>query len=283
MRSSIKPQLLNVSTSGSLLSGAIIERDREQGPRDSDGAAVKAARHLLVVHQGSPARLDWRQDGARRSEVFAGEAILNPLGLFLAPRWQQDVELLLLAFEPALVNHVAEDMGRQHVELVPHIRFDDEVVRALTGRLIAEFERDTPADRIYAQSLTYTLVAHLLRHYSVGGIRRGGFRGGLPPSALRRVLDYAHAHLAEPLTLDALAEVAGYSPSHFTTLFKRATGLAPHRYLLERRLAQAQQLLTGTKLSIAEVASATGFADQSHLTRALKRWSGLTPRLLRHR
>ncbi len=283
-RSVIKPQLFNLSTSGTLLTGAVVERNRELGCQGIDSTAVKAARHLIVVHEGAPARLDWRHEGVARSETFAGDVILNPLGLFIAPRWWTDVELLLLAIEPSLVSRVAEEMGRHPVELIPRIRSGDEVLRALSRQLAAEFERDTPADRVYAQSLVYALVAHLIRHHSVSGLRPGGgIRSGLPPASLARVLDFIEAHLGDPLTLERLAGVAGFSPSHFTSLFRRATGLAPHQFLMERRVERARVLLSGTRLPISEVAVLAGFADQSHLTRTFKRLAGVTPRLVRAR
>ncbi len=282
-RSAIKPQLFNLSTSGSLLTGAVIERNRERGDQDLDGTAVKAMRHLVVIHEGAPARLDWRHDGVAHSETFAGDVILNPLGLFIAPRWRADVELLLLALEPSFVSRVAEEMGRYPVELIPRIRSGDEVVRALCRQLVAECEREAPPDRVYAQSLVYALVAHLIRFHSVSGMRSGRLRGGLPPVPLARVLDFIEAHLGESITLESLAGVAGFSPSHFTTLFRRATGLAPHQFLMERRVERARTLLAGTRLSIAEVAVLAGFADQSHLTRTFKRVAGVTPRLARRR
>ncbi len=91
------------------------------------------------------------------------------------------------------------------------------------------------------------------------------------------------AHLDQAIALEDLAGVAGFSPSHFTAMFRRATGLAPHQYLMERRVEHARALLTATTLPIADVAVRSGFADQSHLTRVFKRHVGLTPRLVRGR
>jgi AraC family transcriptional regulator len=103
----------------------------------------------------------------------------------------------------------------------------------------------------------------------------------LPPRKLARVIEYINYHLGEALSLEMIAGVAEISPSYFLTLFKQSTGLAPHQYVVRQRIEQAKALLTQTRLPIAEIASRTGFADQSHLTRLMRRRTGLTPKILR--
>ena len=88
-------------------------------------------------------------------------------------------------------------------------------------------------------------------------------------------------NLGEKLSLEAIAGVAGISPSHFVALFRQSTGSAPHQYVLTQRIEKAKQLLTQTKLPVSEIAVRTGFADQSHFTRVLRDRTGLTPRQLR--
>lgn len=282
-RSLIKPHLFNLSGSGSTLNGVIIERNLEQLNVDLDSAPVKAAKHLVVVHSANPARLEWKIDGRRKAELFSeGDAIVNPVGLFVAPRWSAEVELLLLAIDPALVHQVAEEMNRPgRVELIPRFQFRDELVRQLARSLIAEFEQDLTPDQVYVESLTHTLIAHLIRKYSVAGIKLPSASCGLPPRKLARVIEYINDHLGESLSLEVIAKVADISPSYFLTLFKQSTGLAPHQYVITQRIEQAKALLTQTRMPIAEIASRAGFADQSHLTRLMRRHTGLTPKILR--
>jgi AraC family transcriptional regulator len=68
-----------------------------------------------------------------------------------------------------------------------------------------------------------------------------------------------------------LAEIAGVSPRYFARLFRNRFRVPPHRYLLERRLANARDHLRGKRHSIAEIAAMTGFSDQSQLARLFKR------------
>jgi len=75
----------------------------------------------------------------------------------------------------------------------------------------------------------------------------------------------------EQISLAKLASECRLSRSHFARAFKKSTGQSPHRWLLERRLGTAKQMLVDTKSSISDIAFASGFADQSHLTRVFSK------------
>jgi transcriptional regulator of acetoin/glycerol metabolism/AraC-like DNA-binding protein len=102
-------------------------------------------------------------------------------------------------------------------------------------------------------------------------------RGGLSPGAARRVRDHVEAHLSENIDLAGLAAIAGLSVYHFARAFKQSTGLTPHQYLVRQRLERAKEMLTRTEGSLAEIALAAGFADQSHLGRHFRQILGVTP------
>jgi AraC-like DNA-binding protein/PAS domain-containing protein len=106
-------------------------------------------------------------------------------------------------------------------------------------------------------------------------------RGRSPREALSYVLQYVDCHIDEPIGLETLASTAGMSTHHFARVFKRWIGLTPHCYLLQRRLARAQELLSRENLSLSEIALAAGFADQSHLTRHFRSQIGETPSAFR--
>jgi AraC-like DNA-binding protein len=81
---------------------------------------------------------------------------------------------------------------------------------------------------------------------------------------------------ADQPTLEALARELGTHPSHLVRVFRREYGLPPHRYLVGRRVDRARRLLL-EGLPIADVATAAGFHDQSHLTRHFRALLGTTP------
>ena len=102
-------------------------------------------------------------------------------------------------------------------------------------------------------------------------------RGGLPPCARRRVHDYIAAHLDQKITNDALAQIAELSTAHFSAVFKQTEGMSPHRYVLQCRVRRTQQLLTSTEMSVAEIADAVGFSNQSHCIHYFREIVGVTP------
>ncbi len=84
------------------------------------------------------------------------------------------------------------------------------------------------------------------------------------------------------MTLAAAGEILGASPAHLVRCFTRTFGIAPHAYVLGRRIEAARRLLLEGE-PIAQVAAHVGFCDQSHLTRHFKRHVGTTPGQYGHR
>jgi AraC-like DNA-binding protein len=102
-------------------------------------------------------------------------------------------------------------------------------------------------------------------------------RGGLPPALINRLRGYIDSHLDQNIDLRALAAEAQLSTYHFARAFKQAEGITPHRFILERRLARARELLRQRNLALSEIAMAVGFADQSHFTRRFRDREGISP------
>jgi AraC family transcriptional regulator len=95
------------------------------------------------------------------------------------------------------------------------------------------------------------------------------------------VTDFVDDNLSMDLGISEMAGVANLSPYHFSRQFKRSTGLSPHQYVIGRRVERARELLSGTDLSVGAVASAVGFAHQSHLAYHVRRRFGVAPSSLR--
>ena len=102
-------------------------------------------------------------------------------------------------------------------------------------------------------------------------------RGELPPYRLRRVTQYIREHLQGELRLLELSALVHMSPYHFARLFKRSTGLPPHRFLVRCRIDEARALLGARTESIAEISRSVGFRTSSHFTTTFRRITGTTP------
>jgi AraC family transcriptional regulator len=105
----------------------------------------------------------------------------------------------------------------------------------------------------------------------------GAPAGGLAPWQLRRVKALVAATGENSISVRRLAEECGLSPRHFTRAFSRSTGLPPHRWLLERRVEMAKQLLRGPTRSLVDVTNECGFSNQSHFTRIFTARVGRSP------
>ncbi|HUB99590.1 MAG TPA: AraC family transcriptional regulator [Solirubrobacterales bacterium] len=100
----------------------------------------------------------------------------------------------------------------------------------------------------------------------------------VPPARhLLRAKDLADARYTEQLSVDDLAAAAGLSRAHFSREFRRTFGVAPHAYLLTRRLERAAKLLRSTDNSVAEICLAVGLQGIGSFTTSFKRTYGKTP------
>lgn len=103
----------------------------------------------------------------------------------------------------------------------------------------------------------------------------------LTQAQLQQAINYIHKYLDQDLSIAQLAKVINISPTYFASLFKHATGISPHQYVIQQRVKRANLLLRTTDLSIADIAFQVGFSSQSHLTQQFKRLTQLTPKQVR--
>ena len=100
----------------------------------------------------------------------------------------------------------------------------------------------------------------------------------VPPARhLLKARDLADARYFEPLTVDDLAGAAGLSRAHFSREFRKAFGVAPHAYLLTRRLERAAALLRTTDHSVAEICLSVGLQSIGSFTTSFTRTYGRSP------
>jgi AraC-like DNA-binding protein len=96
------------------------------------------------------------------------------------------------------------------------------------------------------------------------------------PAAIRRARTLIDDEPAAPVTLADLAQESGLSRFQVLRGFVKATGFTPHSYLMQRRIDLARRLIA-RKARLADAAAISGFADQSHMTRAFVRKYGISP------
>ena len=129
-------------------------------------------------------------------------------------------------------------------------------------------------------ALAYQLAMAVLKESAAGEPEPGD----TPRSAaIARAVRYAQQWHRQPIGVEDLAEAAGMSRYHFSRVFRRSEGRSPGRYLADLRVASAVRLLQTTDDTLEKIANATGFANASHLSRAVRASYDTTPGSIRQR
>jgi AraC family transcriptional regulator len=159
----------------------------------------------------------------------------------------------------------------------PRLFFFDQAVWETALKLKAEVGNSDPGSRQYAEALSLVLMHELIRLGRTTSATARPLRGGLPVWRQKRVVEFIEEHLAEEISLAALAGLVDLSLYHFARAFKQSFGAPPHRYHMARRMDRARSLLQRPALSVTEIGMQIGFRETSSFTRAFHKFTGLTP------
>jgi AraC family transcriptional regulator len=177
-------------------------------------------------------------------------------------------------FQLPAVEALLGDQFDRHKWSEPVLLVYDERVCKIAALLWDECHSPTGGSPLCGQGLTTALMASF---FTASRSLQASQHRGLSRHALKRILDYMEANLAREMHLDELAGVVGLSCSHFGRNFKASLGVSPHQWLMQRRIAIAQELLL-RKENTAIAAQMAGFANQSHFSKVFRTITGTTPR-----
>ena len=154
---------------------------------------------------------------------------------------------------------------------------DDTTISSLGGAILPALSHPDQVNQLFVDHVLFALGVHVAQTY--GGMRplSRPVRGGLAPWQVRRAKEILSANLDGGVPLKEVARECRLSVSHFSRAFRRTTGIAPHNWLLARRVEVAKEKLRDGRLSLLDVALVCGFADQSHFTRVFARIVGVSP------
>lgn len=233
------------------------------------------------------------QIGGERFErrVSAGESSILPAGM--ASDWRvraerlrgksgQDAGVLQMFLRPEFLKRVAlgcavEITGGQ---LKTDFGAADAQTRSLGLMLLAELKQTDVLSCYRADLLAELLAVHLLS-INAPAAPKTRYKGGLPPAKLRRVTEFIRANLNGALDLCELAGTVEMNAFHFARMFKQATGLPPHQFVVRERIERAKRLLAETKMPLIEISLEVGINSQNHFTTLFRRCTGQTPRQYR--
>ena len=228
-----------------------------------------------LVTQFGGAKVREGKSGAWRSTTLPSQSLLVPANFATHWHYAGTVDFAVMYF-PDRPAGVAQRLQLLAGKAASPLQFNDTLVSALARQLVGELHKATAGDEAFMATLVPILLEQTYRVLTTP--ETTGFN---PRHAhftrLQSALNYIHGHLAEDLSVPAMAARAGVSVAHFRRLFLQAMGTPPHRYVLATRLEQARKLLATTSLPIAQIGEECGFSSQSHLTACFRSIYASTP------
>ncbi|HEY3533198.1 MAG TPA: AraC family transcriptional regulator [Casimicrobiaceae bacterium] len=246
---------------------------------------VEPRDHVIAVHLAGNVTLHRTREGRTNAKSMrVDDVTITPAGP--PTRWRQSGHSLVVLVRLAVdyVRRVAAEecaLDPECVELQGTFGARDARIADLVRRLLAGLEFEAADSQLYVGMLACDLTIRLLREYTVATANTIWPRAGLSSHKLRKAIEFVDDNLRNDLTLDAIAAAVALSPGHFAHAFRQATGVAPHRYVLERRVERAKTLLLQSDLPITQIAQLVGCSSHSHFSVLFNRVTGVTPRQFR--
>ncbi len=234
----------------------------------------------IVIHVGKSVHITCDRGGRRHQGVSVhGDVDIIPAGV--SSRWElkePDTALLVWVPMPLLRTMAAQSgLDASRIEIVNRFQMRDPGIEHLGWALKAELDAGYPNGSLYTDSVASALALHLLNRHSPASQARNQATGGFTGRRLKQVLSFIEDNLGENLALKDVAAAAGLSISHCKFAFRESVGQPVHRYVIQRRVERARELLSQGERSISQVAFETGFSHQSHLAYHMRRMLGVTP------
>jgi len=232
---------------------------------------------VFLPHPHTKVKVEMRLAGSKvATEMKEGLASIAPPGIPRSTRMEGSGEVTAIFFDPLTIAEIARAHPEfETCEVVPQFGIRDPLIYEIGTALDCELLSDSPAPRIYPESLGVALATHILVKYAkTSRIARADT---LSKAQLRRSIEFIHKNLHVDLSLSDIAAVANMSKYHFAKSFRQALGIAPHKYLVKLRMENARNLLLSDDLSIEEIAHRVGYADKSHFSSQFLKVVGTTP------
>jgi AraC family transcriptional regulator len=252
-------------------------------PREASGTFTET---VLGLYTAGRHRVRRRQ-GRRLVEGWSDPGTVNLSPANFHASWEADGSsqaVVVFVRDSLLSRVILENWGidPRNIEILPQFLVRDPVIESIVRQLVIEARNGSPSGLLYAESACEFLAYHLIQRHSTLSKSPRQSLGGLPGHRLRVVKNYIEENLGNQITLHELAGLACVSVRHFERAFRQSLGLPPHRYVLERRVSAARDLLlTHPNLAIDEIARKLGFSSSSHLSAAFSRRMGCSPAAFR--
>ena len=198
------------------------------------------------------------------------------------------VEFAHVILSDAMIRQVGDDLGingASSAMLRPDLAFveDKEMYDWIQGYVARGIDPENPPSRLEMEARMLLITERLLSRYHQETPQRHRIVQPAMDWRIRRSIEEIEARLHEDLGLIELAAAVGLSPSHYAMLFRAATGLPPHRWLVKRRIERACEMLHDPRTSITDIAFTLGFPSSQHFATMFGKHMGATPSEWRRR
>lgn len=237
---------------------------------------------VVGVHLELFERYEYWQDGkaAPVSTLRPGESIIydirrRPTFHLSSPFHSVHFYLPISALHALADEADAARIDELHYQ--PAVSHADSVLRTMAEALLPAFSRPEQANRLFMDHAMLAVGHHIACTYGEMRPIRRPILGGLTPLQERRAKEFITANLAGDVPLANVASECGLSASQFSKAFRKSVGMPPHSWMVQQRISLAKSLLRRGELTLADIALACGFADQSHFTQCFSARTGISP------
>jgi AraC family transcriptional regulator len=238
--------------------------------------SARSRQHLIFFQLSPHLRLECNVAGRRLlHETFTGSLAICPAGADCSVTSNAGADALVLAVDPSRLSLAAAEDSAIEAQLIERLSGYDRNLQSAAQTLASQSVQNYPEGPLAWNETASGFVNGLVSRHTATPPRPA--RGRLGAKALQKIRDYIHAHLDQPIEVNDLADLAGRSAFHFTRVFARSVGMTPYRYVVHLRLQAALRRVREGRMSLAQIAADTGFADQSHLSRWIRRVHGVAP------
>ena len=238
---------------------------------------------VMTYHLTRPTEITRKFEGSR-----CEKAVIRPRDITLTPantvaHWDHSGRPKILRVQvrqdiyAAAVNEMY-GCEASAAPILPRLGFEDPLLEQLCLAVGNALRDGSVRDGLYIDTLAQTIAVRLAWQHSERS-RPARLPGTQPIASwkIRRLIDFIEENLDRDLTLEAMATEVSLNSLYLPRAFKKSVGQTPHQYVMRRRIERAKELLAETDLSLSEIAFATGFSDQSHLTRHFRQMIGVAP------
>jgi AraC family transcriptional regulator len=236
---------------------------------------------MPIDRPAGPVTARWRTLDAPENQMvsLSGTAFhLIPVDRPVRIEWDGCDAALIVALTPGFVEAMVAPMFQGRLpRLNPCAMVKDAVLSDMMPWFAEALRQDADRARKSLDQFSVAFALQLFEKYGIDDNNWLRISGGLGASRQRRITAFIDANLDRTVPLSEMARTVGLGRSHFGKAFHASFGRTPYRYLHERRIEKAKELLLDDRRTIVSVALDVGFSSHGHFTKVFRNVTGTTP------